>query len=151
MIAARSPGLRGGPAPDPGRAGRGATKREGLPDVQGVFRSGGGAAAAQCALGQANTLPKLSSVPPSAGEPVPVGTKTCRLIFLFTVLRRLADRAAARYFQEILEDDGMHGGRGLWYPTAYVPPPGFPGCKAFVGTDDGRRRASPLDCALPEN
>ena len=23
-------------------------------------------------------------VPPSAGEPVPVGTKTCRLIFLFT-------------------------------------------------------------------
>ena len=23
-------------------------------------------------------------MPPSAGEPVPVGTKTCRLIFLFT-------------------------------------------------------------------
>jgi len=31
------------------------------------------------------TPPKeLSGVPPRAGEPVPVGTKTCRLIFLFT-------------------------------------------------------------------
>jgi len=56
--AARYPGLRGGAAPDAGRAWRGAMKRVGLPDVQAGFGSGRGAAAAQCAIGQANVPPK---------------------------------------------------------------------------------------------
>ena len=63
-------------------------KREGLPDVQAVLRSGRGVAAAQCAAGQANAPKELHAVPPSAGDLVPVGTKTCRLIFLIHRIQR---------------------------------------------------------------
>jgi len=55
VIAARCPELRGGAAPDAGRARRGAVQREGFPDVQAVLRSGGGAVAAQNAIGQPKT------------------------------------------------------------------------------------------------
>ena len=50
----KTPGLRAEAAPDAGRARQEAMKREGLLDVLAVFRSGGGAAA-QCAIGQAQT------------------------------------------------------------------------------------------------
>ena len=55
--------------------------RWGLPDVEAIFRSSGGCAV--CA-DRAYTPPELPGVPTTAGEPVPVGTKTCRLIVLFT-------------------------------------------------------------------
>ena len=55
VIAARTPGLRGGAAPGVGRARCWATKGDGLPDVEADFGSGGGAAAAKCVTGQANT------------------------------------------------------------------------------------------------
>jgi hypothetical protein len=59
VIAARDPGLRGGAAPDAGSARCGATKGEGLRDVQAVLRSGGGVAADQRAPGQANAHPAI--------------------------------------------------------------------------------------------
>ena len=51
-------GLRVEAAPGAGTARCGAAKREGLPDVQEVLRSGCGVAAAQRAIGQANAPPQ---------------------------------------------------------------------------------------------
>ena len=75
-----TPGCRGGAAPGAGRARREPVDREGLPDVEAVLRSVGGVAAAQHAIGQANTPQQIS---PAAGEPVPVRPETCRLKNLF--------------------------------------------------------------------
>ena len=55
----------------------------GVPDVKLVFRSGDGAAAVQCVIGQVKTHPKHHGAPPRVGESVSAGTKIGRLIDLF--------------------------------------------------------------------